>query len=108
MYEVLLIVFLIVAISLIILIMLQPGKGADPRISLGSNASTSLFGINGSINFITRITALFATLFFVCSLILGNFNRNKSLKISKWETLNSPIQHQSQNKLNIQGNDVPQ
>ncbi|KAA9272878.1 preprotein translocase subunit SecG, partial [Pseudomonas aeruginosa] len=71
MYEALLVVFLIVAIGLVGLIMLQQGKGADMGASFGAGASATLFGSSGSGNFMTRMTALLATLFFIISLVLG-------------------------------------
>ncbi|MCE1736667.1 preprotein translocase subunit SecG, partial [Enterobacter hormaechei] len=72
MYGALLVVFLLVAIGLIALVMLQQGKGADMGASFGAGASATLFGSSGSGNFMTRMTALFATLFFIISLVLGN------------------------------------
>ncbi|GAB7194219.1 preprotein translocase subunit SecG [Dickeya oryzae] len=80
MYEALLIIFLLVAIGLVGLIMLQQGKGADMGASFGAGASATLFGSSGSGNFMTRMTALFATLFFVLSLILGNMSSDHSKK----------------------------
>ncbi|PUM44956.1 preprotein translocase subunit SecG, partial [Salmonella enterica subsp. enterica serovar Dublin] len=65
MYEALLVVFLIVAIGLVGLIMLQQGKGADMVASFGAGASATLFGSSGSGNFMTRMTAVLATLFFI-------------------------------------------
>ena len=62
MYEALLVVFLIVAIALVALIMLQQGKGADMGASFGAGASGTLFGSSGSANFMTRTTAILATL----------------------------------------------
>lgn len=70
MYEALLVVFLIVAIGLVGLIMLQQGKGADMGASFGAGASATLFGSSGSGNFMTRMTAVLATLFFIISLVL--------------------------------------
>ena len=80
MYEALLVVFLIVAIALVALIMLQQGKGADMGASFGAGASGTLFGSSGSANFMTRTTAILATLFFIISLVLGNINSNKTSK----------------------------
>ena len=48
MYEALLVVFLVVAIGLVGLIMLQQGKGADMGASFGAGASATLFGSSGS------------------------------------------------------------
>ncbi|ACZ75491.1 MULTISPECIES: preprotein translocase subunit SecG [Dickeya] len=90
MYEALLIIFLLVAIGLVGLIMLQQGKGADMGASFGAGASATLFGSSGSGNFMTRMTALFATLFFVLSLILGNMSSDHSKKSSGWDNLSQP------------------
>ena len=90
MYEALLVVFLIVAIGLVVLVMLQQGKGADMGASFGAGASATLFGSSGSGNFMTRMTAVFATLFFIISLVLGNINSNKTNKGSEWENLTAP------------------
>ncbi|PXW53855.1 protein translocase subunit secG [Grimontella sp. AG753] len=92
MYEALLVVFLIVAIGLVGLIMLQQGKGADMGASFGAGASATLFGSSGSGNFMTRMTAVLATLFFIISLVLGNINTNKTNKGSEWERLSAPAQ----------------
>ena len=75
MYEALLVVFLIVAIGLVGLIMLQQGKGADMGASFGAGASGTLFGSSGSGNFMTRMTGILAALFFIISLVLGNRGR---------------------------------
>ncbi len=61
MHEALLVVFLIVAIGLVGLIMLQQGKGADMGASFGAGASGTLFGSSGSGNFMTRMTAVFSS-----------------------------------------------
>lgn len=90
MYEALLVIFLLVSIGLVVLIMLQQGKGADMGASFGAGASSTLFGSNGSGNFMTRTTAVLATLFFVISLILGNMSSNHSQKSSEWESLSQP------------------
>ncbi len=90
MYEALLVVFLIVALALVAMIMLQQGKGADMGASFGAGASGTLFGSSGSGNFMTRTTGILATLFFIISLLLGNINSNKTNKGSEWENLSAP------------------
>lgn len=90
MYEALLVVFLIVALGLVGLIMLQQGKGADMGASFGAGASATLFGSSGSGNFMTRMTGVLATLFFILSLVLGNLSTNKTSKGSEWENLSQP------------------
>lgn len=96
MYEALLVVFLLVAIGLVGLIMLQQGKGADMGASFGAGASATLFGSSGSGNFMTRMTAILATLFFIISLVLGNINANKTKKGSEWDNLSAPKSEQTQ------------
>ena len=86
MYEALLVVFLIVAIGLVGLIMLQQGKGADMGASFGAGASATLFGSSGSGNFMTRMTALLATLFFIISLVLGTSIATKPIKVANGKT----------------------
>lgn len=63
MYQALLVVFLIVAIALVGMIMLQQGKGADMGASFGAGASGTVFGSSGSGNFMTRTTGILAALF---------------------------------------------
>lgn len=95
MYNALLIFFLLISILLIGCIMLQQGKGADAATSFGASASTSLFGSNGSGNFMTRMTAVLATLFFIISLVLGSIVSNKN---SEWENLNQPVKSKQMKK----------
>lgn len=77
MYEMLLVVYLIVAIILIGFVLIQQGKGAGMGASFGSGASNTVFGASGAGNFMTRTTAILAVLFFVLSLVLGNLSTNK-------------------------------
>lgn len=84
-YEVLLVVDLIVAIMLVGLILIQQGKGADMGASFGAGASNTVFGAGGSGNFLTRSTAILATIFFVVSLILGNLSNGQGGSEDTWE-----------------------
>jgi preprotein translocase subunit SecG len=68
---VVLIVHVIAAISIIGLVLLQHGKGADVGAAFGSGASGSLFGATGSANFLSRTTAAAAVVFFFTSLGLA-------------------------------------
>jgi len=58
MYEVLVVIYLLVALGLIGLVLIQQGKGADMGASFGAGASGTLFGSSGSGNFLTRTTAI--------------------------------------------------
>ena len=66
-----LVVQLLAAITMIGLVLVQHGKGADMGASFGSGASGSLFGATGSANFLSRFTAVCAGVFFVCTLSLA-------------------------------------
>jgi len=61
----------LVALAIIGLVLLQHGKGADMGSGFGGGASSSLFGATGSANFLSRATAILATVFFVTSLGLA-------------------------------------
>jgi len=78
MYEILIVVYLIVALGLVGLVLIQQGKGADMGASFGAGASATLFGSSGAGNFLTRATAILATLFFVISIFLGSLTANSS------------------------------
>jgi preprotein translocase subunit SecG len=72
-----LVVHVVVALGIIGLVLLQHGKGADMGASFGGGSSGSLFGATGSANFLSRITAALATIFFLTSLGLAYIATNK-------------------------------
>lgn len=67
----LLVIHVIASIALIGLVLLQQGKGAEAGVAFGSGASQTLFGSQGSGNFLTRLTAICATIFFATSLAMA-------------------------------------
>ncbi|QKT02583.1 preprotein translocase subunit SecG [Ectothiorhodospiraceae bacterium 2226] len=71
MQTVLLILHVIVAASLVVLVLLQHGKGADAGAAFGSGASSTVFGSRGSASFLSRSTAMLAVVFFITSLSLA-------------------------------------
>lgn len=64
---------MISAVVMVGLILLQHGKGADMGAAFGSGSAGSLFGASGSANFLSRTTAVLATVFFACTLALAYF-----------------------------------
>lgn len=64
------VVHILTAAVLIGLVLMQHGKGADMGAAFGTGSAGSLFGSSGSANFLSRSTAVVATLFFVTSLSL--------------------------------------
>jgi len=69
--NVLIVAHVLVALAIIGLVLLQHGKGADMGSGFGGGASGSLFGATGSANFLSRMTAVLATMFFLLSLALA-------------------------------------
>ena len=67
----------IVALAVIGLVLLQHGKGADMGSGFGGGSSGSLFGASGSANFLSRATAVLATVFFLTSLALAYLATHK-------------------------------
>jgi preprotein translocase subunit SecG len=67
----------VVAAALIGFVLLQHGKGADMGAAFGSGSSGSLFGAAGSANFLSRTTAVLATVFFLSSLGLTYLASNR-------------------------------
>ncbi len=66
-----LVVHIILAVLMIVLILVQHGKGADAGASFGGGGAATVFGASGSGNFMTRLTAVLTALFFITSLTLA-------------------------------------
>lgn len=66
------------ALAIVVLVLLQHGKGADMGASFGSGASGSLFGASGSSNFLSKSTAVAAAIFFAATLALAFAGGRKS------------------------------
>jgi preprotein translocase subunit SecG len=71
---------IISALVMIGLVLIQHGKGADMGASFGSGASGSLFGATGSANFLSRSTAVCATVFFAATLALAFFANDRGVR----------------------------
>lgn len=76
-FSIVLTVHVLVGLGVIGLVLVQHGKGADMGAAFGSGASGSLFGSSGSANFLSRTTAVLATMFFITSLALSYIASNK-------------------------------
>lgn len=74
---VIIIVHLVVAIGVVGFVLIQQGKGADAGASFGSGASGTVFGSQGSSNFLSRFTAVLAALFFATSLGLAFYAKDR-------------------------------
>ena len=78
MLNVVVMVQILAALTMIGLVLVQHGKGADMGASFGSGASGSLFGATGSANFLSRSTAVCAAVFFACTLSLAYLSNERS------------------------------
>ncbi len=91
----------LLSISLIVLILMQHGKGADAGAAFGSGASATVFGARGSGNFMTRATTFIAILFFLVCLSLAYVTSNRATpdsvtgSVTAQEVEMAPLQQES-------------
>lgn len=79
MYQFLMIVHVLIAFAIVGLVMIQQGRGADAGAGFGG-ASNSVFGARGAASFLSRATAILATIFFTTSLSLAYLAGNRDNK----------------------------
>jgi len=93
MLTVLTVVHVLLTISLIGLVLIQRGKGADMGAAFGSGASNTMFGSQGAASFLTRTTGVVATLFFVTSLSLAYMGgqRTERQSVTELEQVVVPV-----------------
>ena len=87
MENLILIVHVIVSLAVIGLVLVQHGKGADAGAAFGGGNSGSVFGVQGSSNFLTRATSISVTLFFCTSITLAFLASNKHETLSPLESV---------------------
>ena len=78
MYQAIIVIHILLGLSIIGLILMQQGKGADAGATFGGGASGSVFGAQGAASFLSRTTAILAALFFSTSLGLAWLNGHKT------------------------------
>lgn len=108
MLTLILVVQMLSALTMIGLILIQHGKGADMGAAFGSGSgSSSLFGATGSANFMSRTTAVLATVFFVCTLSLayfGNLRPTSSGSVLEGANVTAPAPVDTSPAAQIPGN----
>ena len=104
MENIILIIHFIIAILIIGFVLIQQGKGAEAGASFGAGASQTVFGSSGSWNFFSKITAVLATLFFVTSVTLAVYAKNKVVV----ETIELPQAPESALEILESSSDLPQ
>lgn len=90
-YTLFLVAHVVIAVALIALVLLQQGKGADAGAAFGSGASSTMFGSQGSASFLSRTTAILATVFFLTSLTLAYFATQTSAPVSVIERVSPEV-----------------
>ena len=95
MQQLLMILHVLIALSLIVLVMLQRGKGADASAALGGGVANTMFGSQGSTPFLIKFTAILAALFFASSLGLGYLVSQQS----KIDVVGLAVKQAEQNRL---------
>ena len=84
MLETVVVVFhLLAALGVVALVLLQQGKGADAGASFGAGASNTVFGSQGSSTFLSKFTGILAAAFFITSLGLGYFAKEKAHELTQ-------------------------
>ena len=104
MENIILIIHFIIAILIIGFVLIQQGKGAEAGASFGAGASQTVFGSSGSWNFFSKLTAVLATLFFVTSVTLAVYAKNKVVV----ETIELPQAPESALEILESSSDLPQ
>ena len=98
MINILLAIHILIAIFVIVLVLVQHGKGADMGAAFGSGSSQTVFGSKGAAPFLMKLTGVFAALFFATSLGMGYLSKQH---VVDQNTLSQPVVPIEQ-KLNIQ------
>ena len=76
MHTAVLVLHILAAVAVVVLVLVQHGKGADMGAAFGSGSAGSLFGASGSANFLSRTTAVLAAVFFACTLMLASISQH--------------------------------
>jgi preprotein translocase subunit SecG len=92
MSTILLVVHVLLSLGIIGLVLLQRGKGADAGAALGGGASGTMFGARGAANFLSRSTAILATLFIINSLALAYLATRNSGTGSVTSVVQQPVE----------------
>ncbi len=87
--QIIIILHVLIALAIVILILLQQGKGADMGASFGGGGSQTLFGPSGGGNLLTQLTTILATLFFITSFSLAVIAKQKVSSLADDLSINS-------------------
>ena len=104
--SILLVSQVILSISLIALVLMQHGKGADAGAAFGGGASSTVFGSRGSGNFLSKATTIIAALFFIICMALAYVSSNRYASDSANESVTT-MQSETNQVLGAEGSDLP-
>ena len=74
--------YILISISLILIILLQQGKGSDIGSAFGAGSSNTMFGSSSSSNPLTKVTAILAAIFLILSLSITYISRSSMIEDS--------------------------
>ena len=74
--------YILISISLILIILLQQGKGSDIGSAFGAGSSNTMFGTSSSSNPLTKVTAILAAIFLILSLSITYISRSSMIEDS--------------------------
>ncbi len=80
------------AVGIVVLVLLQHGKGADAGAAFGSGASSTVFGAQGSASFLSRTTGIMATLFFLTSMTLAYYANQAGRPEGLMDNVSAPVE----------------
>ncbi len=80
------------AVGIVVLVLLQHGKGADAGAAFGSGASSTVFGAQGSASFLSRTTGIMATLFFLTSMTLAYYANQANQPEGLMDNVSAPVE----------------
>ena len=82
MYSIILTIDVIAALAIIVLVLLQQGKGADMGVSFGAGSSNAIFGSKGAASFLFKITIFCTAVFFIGCLTLGYLGKTPKTTVA--------------------------
>ena len=82
MENLLILFYILISISLILIILLQQGKGSDIGSAFGAGSSNTMFGSSSSSNPLTKVTAILAAIFLILSLSITYISRSSIIEES--------------------------
>ncbi|HAY41013.1 MAG TPA: preprotein translocase subunit SecG [Gammaproteobacteria bacterium] len=111
-FQLILIVHVFLALGLVVLILMQHGKGANAGAAFGAGASGSVFGARGANSFLYKLTAGIATAFFVTSLTLAYLATNETTATQDPQSVMSQVEDAATSSdvpvIETKTNDIPE